>query len=66
MVQGIVKWFSGQKGYGFITKDDGQDVFVHFSAINGDGFRTLQQGERVEFEISDGPKGLQAANVTRV
>lgn len=65
MVQGTVKWFSGQKGYGFITKDDGQDVFVHFSAINGDGFRTLQQGERVQFEITEGPKGLQAANVSR-
>lgn len=65
MVQGTVKWFSGQKGYGFITKDDGQDVFVHFSAIQGDGFRTLQQGERVNFEITEGPKGLQAANVTR-
>ncbi|HYD48101.1 MAG TPA: cold shock domain-containing protein [Terriglobales bacterium] len=65
MVQGTVKWFSGQKGYGFITKDDGQDVFVHFSAIQGDGFRTLQQGERVTFEISEGPKGLQAANVNR-
>ena len=66
MEQGQVKWFNAQKGYGFITKDDGQDVFVHYSAISGDGFRSLQQGERVEFEITQGPKGLQAANVSKV
>jgi CspA family cold shock protein len=66
MEQGHVKWFNAQKGYGFITKDDGQDVFVHYSAISGDGFRSLQQGERVEFEITQGPKGLQAANVSKV
>lgn len=66
MVQGTVKWFNGQKGYGFITQDDGQDVFVHYSAINGQGFRSLQEGQRVEFEITDGPKGLQAANVNRL
>jgi CspA family cold shock protein len=66
MVQGTVKWFNGQKGYGFITKDDGQDVFVHYTAINGQGFRSLQEGERVEFEITQGPKGLQAANVTKI
>jgi CspA family cold shock protein len=65
MEQGNVKWFNAQKGYGFITKDDGQDVFVHYSAIKGDGFRSLQQGERVEFEITQGPKGLQAANVSK-
>ena len=66
MEQGHVKWFNAQKGYGFITKDDGQDVFVHYSAISGDGFRSLQQGERVSFEITQGPKGLQAANVSKV
>ena len=65
MEQGHVKWFNAQKGYGFITKDDGQDVFVHYSAISGDGFRSLQQGERVSFEITQGPKGLQAANVSK-
>ncbi|MCK6554272.1 cold-shock protein [Candidatus Binatia bacterium] len=66
MVQGTVKWFNGQKGYGFITKDDGQDVFVHYSAINGKGFRSLDEGQRVEFEITQGPKGLQASNVNKV
>jgi len=63
--QGKVKWFNGQKGYGFITMDDGEDVFVHYSAISGSGFRTLQEGQRVEFEVTQGPKGLQAANVTK-
>ena len=66
MTQGSVKWFNAQKGWGFITTDQGEDVFVHYSAIGGDGFRTLQQGERVQFEVSNGPKGLQAANVARV
>jgi len=66
MVQGTVKWFNGQKGYGFITKDDGQDVFVHYSAINGKGFRSLEEGQRVEFEITQGPKGLQASNVNKL
>lgn len=66
MVQGTVKWFNGQKGYGFITKDDGQDVFVHYSAINGKGFRSLEEGQRVQFEITQGPKGLQASNVTKL
>ena len=66
MVQGTVKWFNGQKGYGFITKDDGQDVFVHYSAIAGQGYRSLEEGARVEFEITQGPKGLQAANVSKI
>ncbi len=66
MPQGTVKWFNGQKGYGFITKDDGQDVFVHYSAIQGQGFRSLDEGQRVEFEITQGPKGLQATNVSKI
>jgi len=66
MATGVIKWFSSKKGYGFITMDDGQEVFVHYSAIDGSGFRSLEQGERVEFEISQGPKGLQAAKVSRV
>ena len=64
MVNGKVKWFSNKKGYGFIQTDDGKDIFVHFSAIESEGFKTLGQGQEVEFEISDGPKGPQAANVT--
>ncbi len=65
-VQGSVKWFNEKKGYGFIEREDGDDVFVHFSAIQGDGFRTLEEGTRVEFSIQQGPKGLQAADVTRI
>ncbi|MFQ6077653.1 MAG: cold-shock protein [Thermodesulfobacteriota bacterium] len=64
MARGRVKWFSEKKGYGFITQEDGNDVFVHYSAINTEGFRTLQEGDEVEFEISQGEKGLQATNVT--
>ncbi|ACR80742.1 MULTISPECIES: cold-shock protein [Kosmotoga] len=60
---GTVKWFNSSKGYGFITKDEGGDVFVHFSAIEVDGFKTLDEGQRVEFEIGEGPKGPQAINV---
>ena len=61
---GSVKWFSAPKGYGFIKRSDGQDVFVHFSAIMMDGYRKLEEGDEVEFEIKEGPKGLQAYNVT--
>lgn len=62
-VTGTVKWFNASKGYGFIERQGGPDVFVHFSAIEADGFRSLQEGQRVEFSIEKGPKGLQAANV---
>jgi CspA family cold shock protein len=65
MAQGLVKWFNDAKGYGFITQEDGQDVFVHFSAVQGSGFRSLAEGDRVEFEVTRGPKGLQAANVKK-
>lgn len=62
--QGVVKWFNGTKGYGFIERQSGQDVFVHFNAIVGDGFRNLEEGQRVEFNVVQGQKGLQAENVT--
>jgi cold shock protein len=61
---GRVKWFNNSKGYGFIEREGGEDVFVHFSAIQGSGYRNLEEGQEVEFEIEKGPKGLQAANVT--
>ena len=61
---GTVKWFNDAKGFGFITTEKGEDVFVHFSAIQSAGFRSLQEGARVEFDVTEGPKGLQAANVT--
>ncbi|PIP74041.1 MAG: cold-shock protein [Nitrospinae bacterium CG22_combo_CG10-13_8_21_14_all_47_10] len=63
MPNGKVKWFSNQKGYGFIQTNEGEDVFVHFSAIKSEGFKTLEQGQEVKFEISTGPKGFQAENV---
>jgi len=63
-MQGKVKWFNKEKGFGFIERDDGNDVFVHYSAIQQDGFKTLQEGDAVEFDVVEGPKGLQAANVT--
>ena len=65
MTKGKVKWFSNQKGYGFITSEDGKDVFVHFSAVSGEGYKTLEEGQEVEFEITQGPKGEQATNVSR-
>ena len=65
MAVGTVKWFNESKGFGFIQQENGEDVFVHFSAISGEGFKTLAEGERLEFDITQGPKGLQAANVRK-
>ena len=62
-VQGTVKWFNASKGYGFIAREDGEDVFVHYSAVQSDGYRTLDEGQQVEFTVERGPKGLQASNV---
>jgi len=62
-ITGTVKWFNGGKGYGFLSQEGGEDVFVHFSAIQGEGFRNLEEGQKVEFSIQKGPKGLQAADV---
>ena len=66
MEQGTVKWFSNQKGYGFITSESNVDVFVHHSAIQGDGYKSLDEGQQVEFEVQQGPKGKQAINVAKV
>ncbi|MBI3330318.1 MAG: cold-shock protein [Nitrospinae bacterium] len=66
MAQGTVKWFSDQKGYGFIEQDGGGDVFVHYSVIQGGGFRSLAEGQRVQFDVTQGPKGLQAQNVVKL
>ena len=66
MAKGTVKWFNNQKGFGFITGEDGKDVFVHFSGLNMEGFKSLEEGASVEFEIADGAKGPQATNVTVV
>ena len=66
MEQGKVKWFNAEKGFGFIEREGGDDVFVHFSAIQGNGFKTLEEGQEVEFEIVDGNRGPQAANVVRI
>lgn len=66
MAKGTVKWFSNQKGYGFIATEEGKDVFVHHSAIQGEGYKTLQEGQTVEFEITQGPKGEQASNVVKL
>lgn len=65
MAQGTVKWFNDAKGFGFITQESGEDVFVHFSAVAAQGFKSLAEGDQVEFEVTRGPKGLQAANVRK-
>jgi len=65
-MNGTVKWFNGEKGFGFITGEDGKDVFAHFSQINKDGYKTLEEGEEVTFELAQGPKGPQAENITSV
>ena len=66
MPKGRVKWLNDKKGYGFIEQENGEDVFVHFSAIQGDGFKTIGEGQEVEFEVSDGPKGVHAKNVVKL
>jgi CspA family cold shock protein len=66
METGTVKWFNGSKGFGFISREEGDDVFVHYKAIAGEGFKTLDEGDKVEFEIEEGPKGLQANNVRKI
>ncbi|MBF0507280.1 MAG: cold-shock protein [Dissulfurispiraceae bacterium] len=66
MAQGTVKWFNESKGFGFITSEDGSDVFVHYSSIQGDGFKTLAEGDRVSFDVEKGPKGPKAINVVKI
>ncbi|MBN2011511.1 cold-shock protein [candidate division KSB1 bacterium] len=66
METGTVKWFNGSKGYGFISREAGDDVFVHYKAISGDGYKSLDEGDQVEFQVEQGPKGLQAANVRKL
>jgi cold shock protein len=66
MAQGTVKWFNASKGFGFISQESGEDVFVHFSAIEGDGFKSLDEGQSVEFNVTQGPKGAQATNVVKL
>ena len=65
-MKGTVKWFKEKKGYGFITGEDGKDVFVHFSAIQGEGFKTLDEGQAVEYDLTEGQRGMQASNVTKL
>ena len=66
MEEGTVKWFNAAKGYGFISRQSGEDVFVHYRSIQGDGYKTLNEGEKVQFDVEQGPKGLQAINVKKV
>ena len=66
METGTVKWFNSSKGYGFISREEGEDLFVHYNAIVGDGFKTLEEGDKVQFEIGESPKGLQATNVQKI
>jgi len=66
MARGKIKWFSNQKGYGFITPEEGQDIFVHYSAISGEGYKTIEEGQEVDFEVEQGPKGEHAVNVNKV
>ncbi len=66
MMKGTVKWFNNQKGYGFISDEEGKDVFVHFSGLSMEGYKTLEEGQKVEFEVTEGAKGPQATNVTKI